>query len=187
MHPMRSSTFPTSIGGLSRFVCSLRSWAGKGFRVSRFQSFKVSRFQGFRVSRLGASGARARFCLEEEEMLFGAALGRVATLRVCILARVGIVALMVVGAGAAMTGPFGNWRRASETPIISPRGNSWESAGTFNPAVVVRDGKFVMLYRAQDQAGTSRLGYAESSDGIHFTRRDEPVFSPEEPYEKDGG
>jgi predicted GH43/DUF377 family glycosyl hydrolase len=47
--------------------------------------------------------------------------------------------------------------------------------------------KIVMLYRAQDRAGTSRLGYAESSDGIHFMRRPEPVLSPETDYEKDGG
>jgi predicted GH43/DUF377 family glycosyl hydrolase len=82
---------------------------------------------------------------------------------------------------------FGVWRRISETPIISPRGKGWESAGTFNPAVMERDGKIVMLYRAQDGKGTSRLGYAESSDGVHFTRRAEPVFSPAEEYEKDGG
>ena len=44
-----------------------------------------------------------------------------------------------------------------------------------------------MLYRAQDKGGTSRLGYAESADGIHFTRRSEPVFSAVEDYEKDGG
>jgi len=36
-------------------------------------------------------------------------------------------------------------------------------------------------------AGTSRLGYAESTDGIHFARRAEPVLSPETEYEKDGG
>jgi beta-1,2-mannosidase len=83
--------------------------------------------------------------------------------------------------------PFGEWRRISETPVISPQGNGWESAGTFNPSVVLRDGKIVMLYRAQDKSGTSRLGYAESVDGIHFTRRSEPVLSPEEDYEKDGG
>jgi predicted GH43/DUF377 family glycosyl hydrolase len=82
---------------------------------------------------------------------------------------------------------FGTWSRASETPIISPQGGGWESAGTFNPAVVVHDGKIVMLYRAQDAHGTSRLGYAESTDGIHFTRRSEPVLSPEADYEKDGG
>lgn len=44
-----------------------------------------------------------------------------------------------------------------------------------------------MLYRAQDAAGTSRLGYAESKDGIHFTRRPEPVLVPEADYERNGG
>src|SRR2546428_7877976 len=82
---------------------------------------------------------------------------------------------------------FGPWTRASNDPILSPQGTTWESAGTFNPAVVLYKGKIVMLYRAQDAAGTSRLGYAESKDGIHFTRRPEPVLSPETDYEKDGG
>jgi predicted GH43/DUF377 family glycosyl hydrolase len=80
-----------------------------------------------------------------------------------------------------------SWRRVSDAPILSPQGQSWESAGTFNPAVVLHNGKYVMLYRAQDAAGTSRLGYAESDDGIHFTRRAEPVLSPEADFEKDGG
>jgi predicted GH43/DUF377 family glycosyl hydrolase len=83
--------------------------------------------------------------------------------------------------------PFSRWQRFSEAPILSPRPNSWESAGTFNPAVVEHNGMFVMLYRAQDSQGTSRLGYAASSDGIHFTRHPEPVLSPETDYEKDGG
>jgi predicted GH43/DUF377 family glycosyl hydrolase len=81
----------------------------------------------------------------------------------------------------------GEWRRLSQTPVIAPQGDGWESAGTFNPAVVERDGKIVMLYRAQDKQGTSRLGYAESTDGIHFNRRPDPVLSPAEAYEKDGG
>ena len=83
--------------------------------------------------------------------------------------------------------PFGKWQRVSNTPILSPSGSTWESAGTFNPAVVVHGNKIVMLYRAQDARGTSRLGYADSTDGIHFTRRAEPVLSPEADYEKDGG
>ena len=83
--------------------------------------------------------------------------------------------------------PFGSWSRASPGPILSPQGLGWESAGTFNPAVVFHDGKFIMLYRAQDAAGTSRLGFAESTDGTHFTRRPEPVLAPEADYEKDGG
>ncbi len=95
--------------------------------------------------------------------------------------------LLALASQDSASWPFGAWHRASETPVISPQGDSWESAGTFNPSVVLRDGKFVMLYRAQDKGGTSRLGYAESTDGIHFNRRPEPVFSPEEDYEKDGG
>jgi predicted GH43/DUF377 family glycosyl hydrolase len=82
---------------------------------------------------------------------------------------------------------FGSWKRASNEPILSPRGTMWEAGGTFNPATVVHNGNIVMLYRAQDSSGTSRLGYAQSSDGIHFTRRPEPVLSPEMDYEKDGG
>lgn len=83
--------------------------------------------------------------------------------------------------------PVSIWHRVSDRPILSPRGNTWESAGTFNPAVVIHNGKFVMLYRAQDHNGTSRLGYAESADGIHFERHLEPVLSPDAEYEKDGG
>ncbi len=45
----------------------------------------------------------------------------------------------------------------------------------------------MMLYRAQDQHGTSSLGYAISEDGVHFTRRPEPVLVPEASYEKGGG
>jgi predicted GH43/DUF377 family glycosyl hydrolase len=95
--------------------------------------------------------------------------------------------VVFAGLAAAATFPFGEWRRLLDAPILSPQGTGWESAGTFNPAVIEHKGKFVMLYRAQDAAGTSRLGYAESKDGIQFTRRAEPVLSPEADYEKDGG
>jgi predicted GH43/DUF377 family glycosyl hydrolase len=95
--------------------------------------------------------------------------------------------LLALASQNSASWPFGAWHRLAETPIIAPQGEGWEAAGTFNPSVILRDGKIVMLYRAQDKAGTSRLGYAESVDGIHFTRRSEPVFSPEKDYEKDGG
>jgi len=92
-------------------------------------------------------------------------------------------------------GPF--VRPASGNPVIAPRPESvfsdpiaktpthWEALHTFNPAAVVREGKIFVLYRAEDDSGameigghTSRLGLAESEDGIHFTRRDAPVFFP---------
>jgi predicted GH43/DUF377 family glycosyl hydrolase len=83
--------------------------------------------------------------------------------------------------------PFGKWARLSPEPIISPRGDGFESAGTFNPSVVMHEGKFVMLYRAQDKKGRSSLGYASSKDGVHFARRDQPVFVGEASYERGGG
>jgi len=99
-----------------------------------------------------------------------------------------VVAVTMTGVcAAAIAAGSGVWKRVENTPIISPQGTSWESAGTFNPAVIRRSGKIVMLYRAQDAAGTSRLGYGESEDGVHFTRRTEPVLVPEADYEKDGG
>jgi predicted GH43/DUF377 family glycosyl hydrolase len=92
-------------------------------------------------------------------------------------------------------GPF--IRPASGNPVIVPRPGStfadpilkklvhWEILHTFNPAAIVRDGKIYVLYRAEDDSGamaigghTSRLGLAESSDGISFTRRPDPVFYP---------
>ncbi|HXZ80255.1 MAG TPA: glycoside hydrolase family 130 protein [Terriglobales bacterium] len=83
--------------------------------------------------------------------------------------------------------PISDVHRLSTQPIISPRPNSFSSAGAFNPAVVKRGREFIMLYRTQDEQGTSRLGYATSTDGLHFQPRDKPVFVPETDYEHDGG
>src|SRR5260370_32128785 len=87
-----------------------------------------------------------------------------------------LLAASLAFAAPATDLPFGGWKRASNLPILSPQGSSWESAGTFNPALTFLPandankqdpGKFVMLSPPQDAAGTSRLGYAECNDGIH--------------------
>ena len=58
----------------------------------------------------------------------------------------------------------------------------WEEKDVFNPAIVVKGDTLYMLYRAEDSigryAGTSRIGLAKSTDGLHFTRMPEPVFFP---------
>ena len=61
---------------------------------------------------------------------------------------------------AQLNPPFGDWTRLAPQPIVAPQGDGFESAGTFNPAVIKtkKNGHFVMLYRAQDQKGTSSLG-----------------------------
>ncbi|MFD2331631.1 glycoside hydrolase family 130 protein [Cohnella sp. GCM10020058] len=58
----------------------------------------------------------------------------------------------------------------------------WEEKDVFNPAAIVHDGRVCLLYRAEDtvgqHAGTSRIGLAESEDGLHFTKGAEPVLYP---------
>ncbi|MEO5594484.1 MAG: glycoside hydrolase family 130 protein [Chitinophagaceae bacterium] len=71
----------------------------------------------------------------------------------------------------------------------------WEEKDVFNPAIVVRGDTLLMLYRAEDSigkyAGTSRIGLAKSTDGLHFTRMPAPVFFPgndaQKKYEWEGG
>src|SRR5579859_1856610 len=71
---------------------------------------------------------------------------------------------------------------------IRQRQVAWEEKDVFNPAIVVKDNKVYMLYRAQDKigkpGGTSRIGLAVSSDGLHFTRAAAPVLYPAEDAEK---
>jgi len=58
----------------------------------------------------------------------------------------------------------------------------WEAHDVYNPAAIVKDGKIFLIYRAEDTLkavnGTSRLGLAESLDGIHFKRLSHPIFYP---------
>ena len=60
----------------------------------------------------------------------------------------------------------------------------WEERNVLNPAAIVRNDTVFMLYRAQDQWGTSRIGLAYSSDGIQFTKKASPVFYPDQDVHK---
>ena len=82
--------------------------------------------------------------------------------------------------------PVAAARRIVSEPLLHP-GDTWYSSGIFNPTAVKRGKKTILLFRAQDAKHTSRIGYAESSDGQHFSIRPEPVLSPEADYEKNGG
>ena len=65
----------------------------------------------------------------------------------------------------------------------------WSEKDVFNPAAVVRGDTLFLLFRAEDVigrfAGTSRIGLAWSTDGLHFTAFPEPVLYPaEDAYKK---
>lgn len=55
----------------------------------------------------------------------------------------------------------------------------WEGKNVLNPCAIIKDGKVHLLYRAQDSLGTSRIGLAISSDGIHFKKLPKPVLFPD--------
>ena len=98
-------------------------------------------------------------------------------------------------------GPF--VRPANVNPVISPVATTsfydpmqkkdldWESNDTFNPAATVKDGKIYVLYRAEDKSGiaighrTSRIGLAESTNGITMKRREAPVLFPGDDDQKE--
>ena len=83
-------------------------------------------------------------------------------------------------------GPF--IRPENVNPIIAPKAESvffdpmsrqkiaWEASDVFNPAAAVNKNKIYVLYRGEDRSGngigkrTSRIGIAESSDGIKMKR-----------------
>ncbi|MGH9981166.1 MAG: glycosidase, partial [Nitrososphaeraceae archaeon] len=78
------------------------------------------------------------------------------------------------------------FKRYSKNPILTPnKDNWWESQAVFN-CTAAYDGRNIhMLYRAIGEYDhyISRIGYASSTDGYNFTRRDNPAIFPTEEYE----
>lgn len=82
---------------------------------------------------------------------------------------------------------FAKLKRLSDKPILGPRVGKFDSAGAFNPAAtLLKNGHTVLLYRGQDAQGVSRIGYAESSNGIDFVADDKAVIEPSLDDDKDG-
>jgi predicted GH43/DUF377 family glycosyl hydrolase len=77
--------------------------------------------------------------------------------------------------------------RLVQQPLLGPGQFPWTEAGLFNPTAIKVGTQTILLFRAQDRKGTSRVGYAASSDGMHSQIRPEPVLSPDAEYEKNGG
>lgn len=120
------------------------------------------------------------------------------------------LASIACGHAQDMSWTIGPWTRAADGPVIRPDPSAlfddpvshspvhWEALHTFNPAAIVRDGKVIVLYRAEDDTGkmaiaehVSRIGMAVSDDGVHFTQMPKPVFYPDNddqlPREDQGG
>lgn len=70
-------------------------------------------------------------------------------------------------------------QRHPANPLLFPNPSSdWETYNVFNPSVINHNGLFHMHYRAQGMDWVSRIGYAVSTDGIHWNRLQRPVLEP---------
>lgn len=111
---------------------------------------------------------------------------------------IGLLAASLFAAGGAAQADYtssnlpdwaiGPFTRAAQNPVMSPQGSGWESADVLNPGVVYSNGAFQMLYRGQNSAGVSQVGYASSTDGLNFTRSASNPVIPNsvQPYESGG-
>lgn len=91
----------------------------------------------------------------------------------------------------------------SQNPILHPSSDQtffcpvskkevkWEERNVLNPSAVVKDDKVYLIYRAQDNEMTSRIGLAISDDGLNFVKQPAPVLYPDNDnmnqYEWKGG
>lgn len=100
------------------------------------------------------------------------------------------------GEGTLPSWALGPFTRPSDQPVIAPdsgkvfhcpmRGEEvrWQESDTFNPAATTRNGKVCVLFRSEDRSAmgigrrTSRIGYAESEDGLQMSIDPEPVLFP---------
>ena len=110
-----------------------------------------------------------------------------------------LICCALVASGQTTDWQIGPFTRPEQgNPILGPQPLSvftdpilnepahWEALHAFNPAAIVRNGHVFVLYRAEDESGTmeigghtSRLGLAESADGVTFTRLPQPVLFPD--------
>ncbi|MEK7510409.1 MAG: hypothetical protein AAB567_02555 [Patescibacteria group bacterium] len=89
-------------------------------------------------------------------------------------------------------------QRYKGNPILVPdKSRAWEAGAVFNPSVVFDKGIFHMVYRAVGgnlqilEGGgfknyISSVGYAQSTDGIHFIKSPYPLIKPEYKWERFG-
>jgi len=85
-------------------------------------------------------------------------------------------------------------KRHSNQPILSPKpDNPWEAAAVFNTGAIVHNDLIHLIYRATDISSNGKdgnyinsLGYAVSTDGIHFNRLEKPILSNDTEQERRG-
>jgi predicted GH43/DUF377 family glycosyl hydrolase len=83
--------------------------------------------------------------------------------------------------GVAFSSDLKNWVKHDKNPILTPSSEGWDSQGVFEPSVLFSGNSYgapqsyQMWYGGSDKNLRFQIGYAESIDGINWTK---PLTSP---------
>ncbi len=84
--------------------------------------------------------------------------------------------------------PARTFNRAPQNPILTPRGDGFESHDVLNAAAIDLNGSIYILYRAMDAANTSTVGLAITKDGVTVDERlPAPIYVPRAEFEMKHG
>ena len=84
--------------------------------------------------------------------------------------------------------PARTFMRAPQNPILTPRGDGFESHDVLNAAAIDLNGSVYLLYRAMDKVNTSTIGLAVSKNGVTVDERlPTPMYSPRVDFESKRG
>ncbi len=81
-----------------------------------------------------------------------------------------------------------SWSRVSREPVLTPA-RPWEQVAVMCPNVIWDEAsaRFHLYYSGGEQDEPNAVGFATSTDGVHWSRSDEPVFVADRshPWERD--
>jgi predicted GH43/DUF377 family glycosyl hydrolase len=86
--------------------------------------------------------------------------------------------------GLARSRDGARWERLRSNPVMEPGGyNAFDEAGLGEPAVWQSHGAYWMLYTGRDRGERRRMGFARSTDGVHW-QRTPPVISGDQDWNR---
>jgi hypothetical protein len=71
-----------------------------------------------------------------------------------------------------------NWSLYGDNPVLTvgPTG-AWDGYSISGPCVIFKGTTYIMYYAGSSTSSVASIGMATSSDGIHWTKREQPVLS----------
>ena len=84
--------------------------------------------------------------------------------------------------GRALSIDGASWRKDKDNPVLKKGGSgAWDALGLLTPYVLFDEGIYKMWYTGAGMDGVVAIGYATSTDGVHWTKFEgNPLIKPGE-------